>query len=154
TLDGGNGSDTLAATNVANTWDLTGANAGTLNSLPFANVENLTGGTSTDLFKVEPAGSLAGLANGGTGTNTLDFSDYGSAGTVNNQTKTAPGVASYSSIGVVTGSAAAGDTLVGGNAINTWNVTGTNAGNIGGTLTFSAFENLTGGTGADTFKFS
>jgi hypothetical protein len=47
-------------------------------------------------------------------------------------------------------------TLVGPNAPNTWNIAGTNAGTLTGTLlgspvTFSSVQNLTGGTDTDTF---
>ena|GEM_PF-2732670 len=46
------------------------------------------------------------------------------------------------------------DTIFGNNAINTWNVTTADAGDIGGTTTFSSVENLTGGTANDTFNLS
>jgi len=48
------------------------------------------------------------------------------------------------------------NTLVGPNANETWNITGTGAGNIGGStgISFSNIQNLTGGSGADTFVFS
>jgi hypothetical protein len=45
------------------------------------------------------------------------------------------------------------DTLIGNNAVNTWNLTGANAGNVGNVM-FSAIPNLVGGTSTDTFKFS
>jgi Ca2+-binding RTX toxin-like protein len=150
-IDGGLGTDTLVAANLANVWDLTGANAGTLDAMSFANVENLTGSGNTDLFKLEAGASLSGLASGGGGTNTLDFSAYGGPITVNHLAKTATGLASYSNIGVLVGSASAADTLV-GVAGNTWSITGTDAGTLNATLAFSSFENLTGGAGADTFK--
>ena len=46
----------------------------------------------------------------------------------------------------------AADTLIGLNANNQWQVTSSNAGSIGSTQ-FSAFENLTGNSLADTFTF-
>src|SRR5262249_19137569 len=49
---------------------------------------------------------------------------------------------------------AGSDTLTGANTANTWNVTAGNAGNVNGTVTFSSFQNLSGGTAADTFKFA
>jgi hypothetical protein len=64
---------------------------------------------------------------------------------------TVPGVvASFASMNSVTG--ASGDTLVGGNAADTWSVTGKNSGQVGG-VTFSGFSNLTGGSQPDTFAF-
>jgi hypothetical protein len=44
------------------------------------------------------------------------------------------------------------NTLVGPNAINTWGITAANAGTVGG-ITFTNVQNLTGGTGTDTFQF-
>jgi len=45
-------------------------------------------------------------------------------------------------------------TLVGPNANNTWNIAGTNAGTLDGSVAFSGVQNLTGGTGMDIFQFS
>jgi filamentous hemagglutinin family protein len=52
---------------------------------------------------------------------------------------------------------AGGSTLVGPNANTTFTLTGTDAGGVSGfnsPLSFSSIENLTGGTGSDTFQFS
>jgi hypothetical protein len=46
------------------------------------------------------------------------------------------------------------NTLQGPNATNTWTIGSANHGTLGTNLTFSNAQNLTGGTGADTFKFS
>ncbi len=46
------------------------------------------------------------------------------------------------------------DTLNGPNTTNTWNITGTDSGNLTGVLSFSSVESLTGGTGADSFIFA
>jgi hypothetical protein len=48
---------------------------------------------------------------------------------------------------------AGNDTLVGPNATNLWKVTGSNTGTVGN-ASFSAVENLTGGSGVDEFVFS
>jgi len=45
------------------------------------------------------------------------------------------------------------NTLVGPNSTNTWTITGTNAGQVGN-VTFTVVQNLTGGTGDDTFVFN
>ena len=39
------------------------------------------------------------------------------------------------------------------NVANSWNITGVNAGTMGA-VSFTSFQNLTGGTGANTFKVS
>jgi Ca2+-binding RTX toxin-like protein len=48
-IAGGGGTDTLAATDGANAWQVTGANAGTLNTTTtFSAITNLAGGTGAD----------------------------------------------------------------------------------------------------------
>jgi len=57
-------------------------------------------------------------------------------------------------VGLTINGQAGADTLVGPNAPAAWNLTGVNQGNITGVITsYLNFENLTGGTGADTFAF-
>ena len=46
------------------------------------------------------------------------------------------------------------NTLVGPNARHTWNITGTNAGNVAARSLSPNIQNLTGGSANDTFKFS
>src|SRR5207249_2258336 len=56
--------------------------------------------------------------------------------------------------GVTINGQAGTDTLVGPNAGATWNLTGPGQGNIAGVITsYQNIENLTGGTGVDTFVF-
>jgi hypothetical protein len=77
TLTGGTGTDTLQGPNSANTWQITGANSGTLNgTVTFASVQNLSGGSASDAFKFQTGGSLAGRIDGGGGTNALDYSAF------------------------------------------------------------------------------
>jgi hypothetical protein len=77
TLEGGGGTNTLQAADTANTWQVSGANSGTLNgTVKFVSLQNLTGGSSSDVFNFQTGGSLAGKLDGGGGTNTLDYSAY------------------------------------------------------------------------------
>jgi Ca2+-binding RTX toxin-like protein len=77
TLTGGTGTDTLHGPDTANTWQITGANAGTLNqTVTFASIPNLTGGAANDTFQYQTGGSLSGSLDGGGGTNTLDYTGY------------------------------------------------------------------------------
>ncbi len=46
------------------------------------------------------------------------------------------------------------NTLTGPNATNNWSITGTNAGTLDTKVKFTKMQNLVGGTGLDTFKFS
>jgi hypothetical protein len=81
---GNNKSTTLVGPNLANTWNITGANQGTLSqpSTPnsrfaFSQVPNLTGGNTTDDFIVGQNGSVSGFLSGGDSSgsnNTLDMS--------------------------------------------------------------------------------
>jgi Ca2+-binding RTX toxin-like protein len=154
TVNGGTGTNTLIGPNVPNVWNLGGTNAGNLNgTTTFTLIQNLTGGIVSDAFKLSGSSTFSGTLDGGFGTNTLNFSGYGSAVTVNLQTKTAPGMAGFTNIASVIGSAATTDTLIGPDSGVTWQLTGANSGRAGGT-SFQAFENLTGGSGVDTFKIS
>ena len=72
-LNGGTGTNTLTGDNTANTWTITGADAGSVTGITggFTNIANLTGGTGTDSFTIS-GGSLSGAIDGGlTGVNTL-----------------------------------------------------------------------------------
>jgi Ca2+-binding RTX toxin-like protein len=77
---GNNKHTTLVGMDLANTWNITGANQGTVSnsagSFPFSQVANLTGGGGTDNFVFQQAGSVSGAVDGGAGTNTLDYSHY------------------------------------------------------------------------------
>jgi hypothetical protein len=153
TLSGGTGVNTLVGPDQANVWTLTGANAGTLNSSTFSRIANLTGGALDDRFTIEPGASLSGTLDGGTGTNTLDYSAFTTALTVNLQTQTCPSLTkAWAHIGALVGGSG-NNTLIGPNATNTWVIGGPNVGAVGG-VAFTGFQNLTGGTGSDTFQFT
>jgi hypothetical protein len=146
-------SDLLIGPNATNTWIISGANSGTVGTFGFSAVENLTGGTSTDAFKFTSAGSVTGKIDGGGGTNTLDYSgDGGVAATVNLATSTATKTGGFAHILKLVGSSSTSDRLIGPNTTNTWTLTGANAGTLGA-FSFSAVENLTGGSGLDLFVF-
>src|SRR5262249_40332374 len=74
TINGSGGADTLVGPNSANTWQVTGANAGSVGQVSFAAVENLRGGSSSDVYKFQTGGSLLGKVDGGGGTDALDYS--------------------------------------------------------------------------------
>ena len=145
--------DTLIGPNVANTWTLSAANGGTVGTFTFSAVENLTGGTSTDTFKIT-TGSVTGKIDGGAGTDTLDYSGDGAvAANVNLATSAATKTGGIANIEKLVGSTSTADTLIGPNVANTWTLSAANGGTVG-TFTFSAVENLTGGTSTDTFKIT
>ncbi len=148
---GGTRVDKLIAANQANSWSITGTNSGTLNGGPFASFEKLTGGTLADLFQIHAAASLTSTLDGGTGTDTLDYTLFPSVATINLQTHSASGVANFANLESVLGLTST--TLVGPNSANTWNITGIGVGSVDG-IAFTGVGNLTGGTGVDTFAFA
>jgi len=146
-LDGGAGTDTLIGDNTANTWTISAADAGSATGVgSFASIENLTGNADTDDFAFGPAGSLSGVVDGSTGTDSVNYSAVAGAVTV------VIGAAGFSNIETFVGNNS-NSTLVGANAVNAWTITGINDGTINST-TFTDFNNLTGGTNDDTFTLS
>ncbi|HEX7030976.1 MAG TPA: hypothetical protein VF254_10280, partial [Gammaproteobacteria bacterium] len=152
TLTGGGGTDTLVGGNVANTWTLSGANSGTLNTQSYASMEDLTGNANTDDF-VFSGGSVSGDIDGAGGSDTLDYSALAGPVSVDLANSTATNVTgTFSNIENLDGSAGS-DTLTGANGANTWTLNANNGGDVNG-FAFTSVENLSGGTGGDTFAFS
>jgi hypothetical protein len=151
-LTGGGGNNTLVGPDAANTWHLTGTGAGTLSGtlvaglLTFTQIQNLSGGSNTDLFRFEDGQGVAGKIDGGGGTNTLDYSAYTSNVIVDLQTDTATGVgATIANIGNVNGGNGPGYNILVGNGGN-----GLNGGNARSLLIAGASHSvLTGGNDED-----
>ncbi|MEJ2723027.1 MAG: LEPR-XLL domain-containing protein [Deltaproteobacteria bacterium] len=67
-FDGGLGWDTLIGPSVDSTWHITGEDSGTIGSVDFNDVENLSGAAENeDTFIFEAGGSLSGAIEGGAG---------------------------------------------------------------------------------------
>ncbi|MDD2307967.1 MAG: filamentous hemagglutinin N-terminal domain-containing protein [Desulfuromonadaceae bacterium] len=155
-VTGGGGSDTLAATNGTNSWQVTGANAGTLNgSTLFSGITNLSGGSDTDTLTGQNSANTTGWSV--TGANAVTLSgmnatgmDGLAGGTGKDIFTLAEGVPTFN--GSITGGGS--DTLAAVAGTNNWQVTGANAGTLNGTTTFSGITSLSGGTGADTFRLA
>ncbi|ABW29507.1 VCBS [Acaryochloris marina MBIC11017] len=144
TLQGGAGSNTIVGQNTANTWAINGNNAGTYAGISFGNIENITGGNSTDNFVFSNGATISGTLDGGAGNNTLDLSAYTSNLTFN--LNSAGG-----NIASVVGSFAGFENFIGGSGSNTLNFDGqTSAVTLGNgtisangtTLNFSNVESL------------
>ncbi|GAB4524225.1 MAG: hypothetical protein Tsb0014_02510 [Pleurocapsa sp.] len=77
-VDGGGGNNTLVGNDNANTYNITGTNTGDVNeATTFDNVQNLTGGTGNDTFRlVGDNPQIDGNVNGGGGNNSLNYDDY------------------------------------------------------------------------------
>ena len=165
--------DTLVGADAANTWSITGVNAGTVGGVAFNGFSNLTGGTLNDGFTLS-GGSLGGALNGGTGTNTLTGDNTANtwtitaadAGTVTGITGGFTNIANLTggtgtdsftlSGGTLSGSINGGltgaNTLIADNVANTWSISGADTGTVTGvTGTFSNIANLTGGSNDDAF---
>jgi hypothetical protein len=119
-VNGGSDSDTLQAGAFGtHIWQITGGNAGTLDSnVSFSNVENLTGSTGPDLFAFSDGGSVAGVINGNVGSsNLLDYSARTTGVVVDLTTGAATGVAGgVFNVQKVAGSP--GDDLIRGNFVD------------------------------------
>jgi filamentous hemagglutinin family protein len=154
-IAGGGGSDTLAATNGTNSWQVTGANAGTLNgSTLFTAITNLAGGTDSDTLTGLNSTNTTGWSV--TGTNAVTLSgmnatgmDALAGGTGKDIFTLGGGVPTFN--GPISGGGGS-DTIAATTGINSWQVTGPNAGTLNGTTSFSGIANLTGGSSADTFR--
>src|SRR5262249_10205500 len=92
TIEGSNsGNDTLLGFNGANTFDIKGANAGTvtaninktLHTEDFSGFENLSGRSFNDSFVFADGAGVTGKISGGFGTDTLDFTSYTTAVSIN-----------------------------------------------------------------------
>ena len=168
TLTGGADLDTIVGADVVNAWNVTAANAGTLNvTQAFTSMENLTGGTDVDTFVFADTATVLGTINGGGGTaDVLDLTAYTSVTNVNLAGSDGAGfdgtavdgvtIANFDGISDIRGGTLV-NTLTGANVDNTWTVSGANAGTLlsgGNTTAFSGFANLTGGGLVDTFDLN
>ena len=63
----------LVGADAANTWAITGPDAGSVNgAFGFSSVENLIGGAESDRFGFAEGQGLTGYLDGGAGVNALD----------------------------------------------------------------------------------
>ena len=179
-IDSGAAADSLIQADGTNAWDINAVGGGTVTDVggTFANVENLTGGTGVDTFTFTNTGSITGALVGGGGTDTLVGDDDGNtfvvtgadAGTLAakitggwSQVENLIGAAGVDSFTINSGAtltnnidgAGGTDSLIQVDGANTWIITGADTGtvtDVGGT--FSNMENLTGGSGVDTFTIN
>jgi hypothetical protein len=127
----GAGSSSLVGSNAGDSWEITGADSGTLsgsaypNPVTFSNVGSLTAGGGGDYFLFDDGATLSGSVTDLSGTSTLDYTPYTTNVIVDLQTGVATGVGgSVSGILNVTGGSGAPGTsglynLLIGNGFNT-----------------------------------
>src|SRR6185503_12353413 len=158
-IDGGGGSNTVAATDGTNSWSITGTNTFTFNGTgtSFSNIQNLTGGSGNDTFTVASGvTSFNGAIDGGSGgTDTLATTSGTNAWTIsgtNAGTLNGTGT-TFTNIDVLAGGGGT-DTLTSTIAGTVaWSITGTNTGTVAGTG-FTGMESLVGGAGNDSFTLA
>ena len=158
---GGTAGDTLIGPDANNTWQVTGADSGSVAGLAFSGIAKLTGGTEDDTFQLRAGGSISGTIDGGLDrevappVDTLDFSLRSSAVSVDLALASATDVAEFIGIDAVVGSSSSTDLLAGPGAAGDaydWELSGANAGRVGQTndqdeligTDFRGFENLRG----------
>ena len=153
-FEGGAGTDRLEATTGSNTFSITGAGAGNLNStVTFTTVESLLGGADADRFVFGSAGTLTGQVLGGAGSDTIDLSAKSTAHTLNLTTNMLTSTGGIFDVESFIGGTNTTDTVVAPNTANNWNVSGANQMTLNTITSLAGFENVTGGTAADRFDF-
>ncbi|HLJ94520.1 MAG TPA: hypothetical protein VKU02_15135, partial [Gemmataceae bacterium] len=161
TLQGGSGINTLVGINAAEIWNILAADTGTLTSsvnslnVTFSRIQNLFGGNENDQFVFSDGATISGNVSA-SGAGAIDYSAYTNEVLVNLQMSTAAGIGgTFAGIQSFTGGSG-NNTLIGADVTNAWNVTGSNSGTVygAGSVAFQAFQNLTGGSAANTFTFS
>ena len=144
--------DSFRGLNAGTNYSITALNAFNTTSFTASSFENLFGGSGADTFNVDPGAGLTGQLDGEGGLNTLDYSGYGSAVTVNLGSGSATGFGGYSDIGDFVGSSET-DTLFATGGPDIIEITADKAGTVNGSTTFSEFEILDAGAGNDRFNF-
>ena len=170
TLTGSANTDTLVGTSGDDVFDVTAANAGTINTnTAFTSFENLTGAGGDDSFLFGAAGSLiSGNVDGQSGTDTLSYDEFGSAVNVELTASGSDGfggtgtaLGGFSNIDALTGNSGSTDSVTALDVASTWTVAGTptlttgtySVGASAPTLILSSFESLVGAaTAADDFS--
>ncbi len=176
--------DILNTLDAASTFDIQTATSTyeSTNSLDFSKIDTVNAGTDADGFTIsgtpdidlnagagaddftfKAGATLTGVLDGQGGLDTLSFLNYGS---LRHLTLTGLGstdgfagteaalTGSFANIDILAASSLNGDSLTGANLTASWGIDGTNQYTSTNTLDFSGFEDLIGGTGADTFNLS
>ncbi len=152
----GSPEDLLRGPATAANYRFTGPNAFRVGATAFSQFENVLGGGGHDVFAFVGSATLDGNLDGGGGFNTLDYSDYGSAISLDLTSgfapDTAPGIGG--DIGNVTSFVGSGatDTVTGPTAESTYVFKGLDAMQVAG-ISVRGFENLIAGPLADRFVF-
>jgi hypothetical protein len=183
-VDGGAGSDTIVGDNVANAFNVTGADAGTATGIlgagGFTNVENLTGNSLADTLMLSGPGALSGVFRGEGGLDVVQAPDvpnlfitFGPTSGFLLENAGPVRLGGFVEVESLVGNSKADeflfffepfagkidggldtDRIVGGNEALEFTINAADAGSISGVTTFVGVEQLTGGLGDDSFTFT
>lgn len=155
-ISGGAGDDTLslAAHSTGRAIQLTGADQGVVTGMgTFAEIENLTATQGDDSLSLADQATLTGSVDGQGGDDTLDYSAYTTAVSVNMQTGQATGLGGFANFEVFQAGQASGNQVVGPDAGGNWSITGADAFTLDDTYSYQDFDNIQTGAGDDNFVF-
>ncbi|WP_291624091.1 hypothetical protein [Colwellia sp.] len=149
------GTNTLVANDEANTWIVDALNSGHLTNVSysdginFVNFNQLEGGSEIDNFTINTLVNISGYINGNGNNDTLVLQS------ADQQVILGSNVNSIESISALV---AGNNQLTASDTENDWLITDLNQGaitvNNASTISFSGFENITGGAQRDNFTFS
>jgi len=145
--------NTLIGEDIANNWQITGNNSGTVNdSFTFANFQNLVGGAVEDTFNLQNGGAIASM-DGSTGNDAFVLNSGSTAGTLNGGVGNDSFTLNGGNAGTLNGGVG-NDTFTLNNGSR---VTTVNAGAGDDTFTFNSGSNagtVNGGFGNDIFTLN
>lgn len=148
----GSSDDRLTGPSVASTYSFTGANVFQVGGVDFSAFENVLGGAANDTFAFSGSATLSGSLDGGGGTNTLDYTSYGTGVIIDLENGAATGIiGGFENIATFTGSGNI-DTITGPGSASTYTFTGPDAMQVG-SVSVSGFENVIAGPLEDEFVF-
>ena len=151
TITGGLGDDSIAGADKANTWTVSDVDAGTVNDVAYASIENLFGGKDSDVFVVMAAGGLSGTMAGGEGVDRVRGPERRTVWRLTGPGSGDVGGNRFSGVEALEGSG--DDTLQGPAPDTTWTISGANSGEVSG-VAFSGFSRLEGAAdNQDSFVF-
>ncbi|MFA6501883.1 MAG: filamentous hemagglutinin N-terminal domain-containing protein, partial [Parachlamydiales bacterium] len=162
-ITGGAGSNTFTGSSSGNIFNITGNDSGDAgdgtNGVNFVSFGTLIGRSGIDTFRFHSNYTISGNLDGGiTGANTIDYNSataYSSLVSINLQAATATGIGgTFSNISSFIGPStfSSANTIIGKDTGGNWDINANDGGTASDGTTFTNFGNLTGGSGADTFR--
>jgi|GEM_PF-2291479 len=155
--------NTFIADNLTgNTWLISGANSGTLNtSIAFSGFSNLAGREAADTFTyASELSNISGWIDAGGGVDKLNLTNSNRnlvVRIVSNNSVVNSGEVTANNFESIDADADNNNKLIAKDTDNTWSITSTNGGSLNDgvspALAFTNFNNLTGGNQNDRFNF-